>query len=136
MSYVWEFLLFVIASLVGNWLWQAWIEKREAKNQPDRLRKNCIEKIRHCINELDLNAKYIGGSHCPCKTNALEDLVNSKESILLSEDLINSVKQLIAEACIGRTFHVALITTRIKRSSKILKELLRKQSEELSTSGD
>lgn len=131
MNYVWEFLLFVLASLVGNWLWQAWIEKREAKNQPDRLRKNCIEKIRHCINELDLNAKYIGGPHCPCKTDTLEHLVNSEESTLLSEDLINSVKQLIAEAYIGRTSHAALITTRVKHSSKILKDLLQKLSHKL-----
>ena len=55
----------------------------------------------------------------------------SEEGTLLDEDLINSLKQLIAEASIARTSHAALIATRVKHSSKLLKEFLQKQSHKL-----
>lgn len=134
MDYVWQFLLFIVAGLVLNRIEELRTCKKEAKNRSAKLRKDCVEKIRHCINELDLNAKYIGGPICPCKTDALERLVYSEESTLLDEDLVNSLKQLIAEASIARTSHAALIATRVKSSSKLLKDLLQKRSEELTTS--
>jgi hypothetical protein len=136
MDYIWQFLLFIAAGLVLNRIEEFWINKKEVKKGSEKLQKSCIEKIRYSINELDLNARYIGGPICPCKTDALERLVYSEESTLLGEDLINSLKQLIAEASIARTSHAALIATRVKHSSKILKELLQKRSEELSTSSD
>ncbi|CCB87943.1 hypothetical protein [Simkania negevensis] len=134
MDYVWQFLLFIAAGLVLNRIEEFWARQKEIKKGPANLRKNCIEKIRHCINELDLNAKYIGGPSCPCKTDALERLVYSEESTLLDEDLINSLKQLIAEASIARTSDAALIATRVKSSCKLLKDLLQKRSEDLTTS--
>lgn len=127
MDYVWQFLLFIAAGLVLNRIEEFRTRKKEAKNRPAKLRKNCIEKIRHCINELDLNAKYIGGPICPCKTEALERLVNSEESTLLDEDLINSLKQLIAEASIARAPHMELLSVKVKHGSKFLKDLLQKQ---------
>jgi hypothetical protein len=136
MDYVCQFLLFIVAGLVLSRIEELWARKKEDKNRPAKLRKDCIEKIRHCINELDLNAKYIGGPICPCKTDALERLVYSEEGTLLDEDLINSLKQLIAEASKARTSHAALIATRVKHSSKLLKEFLQKRSEELKTSSD
>jgi hypothetical protein len=66
MNYVWEFLLFIAAGLTVNRIEEFWARKKEAKNRPAKLRKNCIEKIRHCMNELDLNGKYIDGPICPC----------------------------------------------------------------------
>jgi len=131
MDYVWQFLLFIAAGLLLNRIEELWTRKKEAKNRLTKLRKDCIEKIRHCINELDLNAKYIGGPICPCKTDALERLVYSEEGTLLDEDLINSLNQLIAEASIARTSHAALIATRVKSSSNRLKDLLQKQSTKL-----
>lgn len=131
MDYVWQFLLFIVAGLVLNRIEEIWTRKKEAKHRPAKLRKDCVEKIRHCINELDLNAKYIGGPICPCKTDALERLVYSEESTLLDEDLINSLKQLIAEASIAKASHAALIATRVKSNSNLLKDLLQKQSHKL-----
>ena len=131
MDYVWQFLLFIVAGLVLNRIEEFWARRKEVKKGPANLHKNCIEKIRHCINELDLNAKYIGGPICPCKTDALERLVYSEESTLLDEDLINSLKQLIAEASIARTPQAAMIALRVKNNSNLLKDLLQKQSHKL-----
>ena len=128
MDYAWQFLLFIAAGLVLNRIEEYWARKKEAKNRPAKLRKNCIEKIRHCINDLEFNAKCVGGPTCPFKTEALERLLNSEEIILLDEDLIDSLKQLIAEAGIARAPRAEFVAVRVKSGSKLLKDFLQKQS--------
>jgi hypothetical protein len=49
MDYVWQFLLFIVAGLVLNRIEEIWARKKEDKNRPAKLRKDCIEKIRHCV---------------------------------------------------------------------------------------
>lgn len=134
MDYAWQFLLFIAAGLVLNRIEEYWARKKEAKNRPAKLRKNCIEKIRHCINDLEFNAKCVGGPTCPFKTEALERLLNSEEIILLDEDLIDSLKQLIAEAGIARAPRAEFVAVRVKSGSKLLKDFLQKQSYKLEDS--
>ncbi len=134
MNYICEFLLFITAGLAVNRIEEFWARKKEAKNRPAKLRKNCIEKIRHCMNELEFNAKCIGGPTCPFKTEALERLLNSEEITLLEEDLINSLKQIIAEAGIARAPHAEFVAVRVKSGSKLLKDLLQKQIYKLENS--
>ncbi|MBS0649540.1 MAG: hypothetical protein JSR93_00110 [Verrucomicrobia bacterium] len=137
MDYIYEFFLFIVATLTGNWLWQLWLDKRESKKQKAKTLNECLEKIQACIHELEYNATPgIGGSRSPFKLTAQEQLLYSRAVSLLGEELTNSLKQLITEAGIANGEYSMKGPAGAKSTSKLLKEFLQKRSEELKASSD
>jgi hypothetical protein len=137
MDYIIEFFLVVVATLVGNRLWQVWIDKQEVKKQRIKSLEEGLTKIQACIHELEYNATPgIGGSRSPFKLTAQEQLLHSTAVSLLSEELTNSLKQLISEAGVANGEYSMKGPGGAKGMSKLLKELLQKRSEELKTSSD
>lgn len=134
MNYISDFLLFIAATLVGNWLWQLWLDKREAKIQKAKTLKYCLEKIQSCILELEYNAApRIGGPRSLFKLTAQEQLLHSTEVSLLGEELANSLKQLVIEAGVANGEYSMKGPGGVKGMSNLLKESLQKKSEELQT---
>ncbi len=135
MDYLSEFLLVIAATLVGNMLWQLWLDKREAKNQKANTLKEGLSKIQSCILELEYNATPgIGGPRCHFKLTAQEQLLHSPEVSLLDEELANSLKQLIIEAGVANGEYSLKGPHGVKGMSNLLKASLQKRSEELKTS--
>lgn len=133
MKYLWDLLIVIAGGLVVTFFVRFWDRKSKAKFRPAKLRKNCVIKIQHCINELDFNAKCVGGSMCPFKTEALEKLLNSVEISLLNEDLINLLKQQINEAGIARAPYCEVVSVRVRARSKMLKRFFQEKIIELTT---
>lgn len=134
MNYLWEFLVFIAATLVGNGLWQLWLDKREIKNQKVKALKECLAKIQSCILELEYNiTPGVGGSRCHFKLRAQEELMHSAEIYLLGEELANSLKQLVIEAGIANGEYSMKNPGEIKSMSNLLKAFLQKKSQELQT---
>lgn len=134
MNYLWEFLAVIVATLVGNWLWQLWLDKREEKNQNAKTLKDCLAKIQSCMLELEYNTTPgVGGPRCHFKLTAQEQLLHSTEVSLLGEELANSLKQLVIEAGVANGEYSMKGPGGIKGMSNLLKESLQKKSEELQT---
>jgi hypothetical protein len=78
---VYEFTLFVGASLVANWIWDFWTKRSAAKRHKDKMLKSCrLEKIEHCAHELDYNATPgIGRSRSPFTTASLQKFYIQKK---------------------------------------------------------
>jgi hypothetical protein len=126
-----EFFVVVLGSLVANYIWDFINRRKEIRNKPIVLRKKCIEKIEHCLNELDFNAICTGGPTSPFKTESLEKLLNSEEVTFLDENLTLSIKKIINYAGLARAPHQEYIAVKTKQECKHLKELLEKKKEEL-----
>jgi hypothetical protein len=134
MNYISDFFLFIVATLVGNWLWQLWLDKREANIQKAKTLKDCLEKIQSCILELEYNAAPgIGGPRSLFKLTAQEQLLHSAEVSLLGEELANSLKQLVIEAGVANGEYSMKGPGGVKGMSNLLKASLQKKSEELQT---
>lgn len=135
MDYLLEFFLVIVATLVGNRLWQLWVDKQEAKKQRAKSLEEGLTKIQACMHELEYNATPgIGGSRSPFKLMAQEQLLHSTAVSLLGEELTNSLKQLITEAGVANGEYSMKGPGGVKGMSKLLKEQLQKRSEELKTS--
>lgn len=134
MNYIYEFFLFIAATLVGNWLWQLWLDKREAKIQKAKTLKNFIAKIQSCIHELEYNATPgIGGPRSVFKLTEQEQLLHSTEDSLLGEELTNELKKLVIEAGVANGEYSVRGPGGVKSMSNIMKESLQKKIEELQT---
>ncbi len=134
MNYISDFFLFIAATLVGNWLWQLWLDKRETKIQKAKTLKDCLDKIQSCILELEYNAAPgIGGPRSLFKLTAQEQLLHSAEVSLLGEELANSLKQLVIEAGVANGEYSMKGPGGVKGMSKLLKASLQQKSEELQT---
>lgn len=134
MNYISDFFLFIAATLVGNWLWQLWLDKREAKIQKAKTLKDCLSKIQSCILELEYNATPgVGGPRCHFKLTAQEQLLHSAEVSLLGEELTDSLKQLVIEAGVANGEYSMKGPGGVKSMSNLLKDFLQKKIEELQT---
>lgn len=131
MNYLTQFLLMVAAALGGNWLWQIWIKKKERNRQKKKSIKDCIEKIRHCIDEIDYNASPgIGGKNSPFKIAEQEELLYAEEVYLLNPETLHALKKSILDVGIVHG-HFPHTINHAKSSGLSLKALLEKQREEL-----
>lgn len=131
---IYDFILFVSASLFGNWLWDIWTKRATAKECRANMLKSCLDKIEHCSHEFDYNATPgIGGAECPFITEAQRRLLYSEEVIFLGDDLTKSLKDLIIDAGRASGGFPSIPPGSVKSRSKHLKEMLLKRSEELKT---
>jgi hypothetical protein len=132
---IYEFVLFVIASLVANWIWDWWIKRLAAKGRKAKILKGCLEKIEHCSHELDYNATPgIGGSRCPFITEAQQKFLYSEEIVLVGDDLKESLKNLIIDAGRANGEWPSVTPGSVKSGSNLLKKLLQQKGEELKAS--
>lgn len=130
-----DLTLYVVASLVGNWFWDLWTKRAVNKEYKAKMLKSCLDKIEHCFHELDYNATPgIGGSRCPFTTEAQRRLLYSEEVTLLGEDLTKSLKGVIIDAGRANGEAPSVLPNSVKGSSKLLKEMLQRRSEELKAS--
>lgn len=137
MDYISEFFLIMVATLVANWLWQLWLDKREAKNQKIKTLKDFLGKIHSCILELEYNASPgVGVPSCPFKLKDQEELLRFTEVNLLGEVLANSLKRLITDAGVANGGLSLRGPRGIQGMSNLVKESLQKRSEELKASSD
>lgn len=131
MNYISDFFLFIAATLVGNWFWQLWLDKREAKIQKAKTVKDFLAKIQSCILELEYNATPgIGGPRSLFKLTAQEQLLHSTEVPLLGEELTDSLKQLVIEAGVANGEYSMKGPGGVKSMSNLLKDFLQKKIEE------
>jgi len=129
---VYEFTLYIGATLVGNWLWEIWTRRSASKEQRINKLKNCLQMIERCIHELDYNATPgVGEAKCFFKTEAQQDLLYSEEVNLLDDVLAKSLKNLIIDAGRSNGEASSITPASVKSASKLLKHLLQKQSETL-----
>lgn len=137
MNSISEYFRFLIVELVGLWLFQLWLDKRDTKNQKAKALEECLRKIQSCIHELEYNAAPgIGGPRSPFKLTAQEQLLHSAEISLLGEEPSNSIKQFIIEAGIANGEYSMRGPRGAKSMSESLKKILQKRSEELKPSSD
>ena len=129
-----DFTFYLVATLVGNWIWDFWTKRSVSLEQKAKMLKNFVEKIEHCCHELDYNSTPgIGGSRCPFTTEAQRRLLYSEEVILLGDDLTQSLKRLIIDAGRANGESPSVPPSSVKSGSKLLKDMLMKRSEELKT---
>ncbi len=127
---IYDFILFVSASLLANWLWDLWSKRVAGKEYKAKMLKSCLDKIEHCSHELDYNATPgIGGAECPFTTEAQRRLLYSDEVILLGDDLTKSLKDLIIDAGRAGGGFPSIPPGSVKSRSKLLKDMLLKKGE-------
>lgn len=132
MIFIYDFFLYTIASLIGSWLWDFWTKRTAAKENEIRKIKSCIEKITHCLHELDYNSTHgIGGPNCRYITEAQQKLLYSEEVFLLGDDIKESLKMLIIDAGKANGYPFSTAPGIVKKGNKLLRELLQKRKEEL-----
>lgn len=132
---LYDLTLFVVATLVGNWFWDLWTKRALNKERKAKMLKNCLDKIEHCFHELDYNATPgIGGARCPFTTEAQRRLLYSEEVALLGDDLTKSLKSVIIDAGRANGEAPSVLPGSVKGSSRLLKDMLQKRSEELKAS--
>jgi|GEM_PF-6812235 hypothetical protein len=131
---LYDFTVFILASLVGNWFWELWTKRIAAKEHKIEMLKSCLNKIEHCFHELDYNSTPgIGGSRCPFTTEAQRRLLYSEEVVLLGDDLIKSLKKLIIDTGRANGEAPSVPPGSVKSGTRLLKDMLQKRSEELKT---
>lgn len=129
---LYEFTLYIGATLVGNWIWEIWVHWSASKEKKLNKVKNCLQMIERCIHELDYNATPgVGGAKCFFKTEGLQALLYSEEVYLLDEALAKSLKNLIIDAGRSNGDAPSVSSYSVKSASKLLKQSLREQSEML-----
>lgn len=137
MDRIFDLFCFLVVELIGLWLFQLWLDKREAKKQKAKTLNECLEKIQSCILELEYNATPgVGGPRCPFRLKALEQLLHSAEGSLLGEELTNSLQQLMIEAGSANGEYLLRGPGQAKGMSNLLKESLQNRKEELKLSSD
>lgn len=120
------------ATVGGSWLWQIWIDRKESKRQKEKALKDCLEKIRHCMDEIDYNASSgIGFGNSPFKTAAQERLLYTDDVYLLSQEIIDALKKSILDVGTTKAGFPFIPLNRAKGSGISLKTLLEKQREAL-----
>ncbi|MEI8329099.1 MAG: hypothetical protein WCG14_03775 [Chlamydiia bacterium] len=132
---IYDFTLFVSATLVGNWVWDLWTRRSAVKEHKKKMLKSCLEKIEHCSHELDYNAAPgIGESRCPFTTEAQQKLLYSEENSLLGGDVTISLKNLIINVGKANGGSPSVTSNGIKKGSMQLKEVLQQRGAELQNS--
>ena len=129
---IYDFTIFILASLVGNWIWDFWMKRLAAQGEKARVLKSCLEKIEYCSHELDYNVTPgIGGARCPFRTEAHQRLLYSEEVELLGEDLTKLLKTFIIDAGRANGESPSLTPGSVKNTIRVLKDLLQKRRDEL-----